>query len=238
MLAFFRFLIRPEDSVSLRTLLRAAGVPRTAEGLEACAGGKKRAADLAQRLESSGGEGAAALAARLRAYAPRIRREKPDILLDGYIREVFVQGTAPAARAALDRLLDMAVLYPDMESFLQDLAFGQETDVRRSGSRAYHADAVSLMTLHGSKGLEFPVVFLCGARQGLIPLTMPGRPCDEAEERRLLYVGMTRAKEELLLLTGEEPSPFLRDLPGAFLRRESTAAFRPAYAGKQMSLFD
>lgn len=237
-LAFFRFLIRPEDSVSLRTLLRAAGVPRTAEGLEARAGGKKRAADLAQRLESSGGEGAAALAARLRAYAPRIRREKPDILLDGYIREVFVQGTAPAARAALDRLLDMAVLYPDMESFLQDLAFGQETDVRRSGSRAYHADAVSLMTLHGSKGLEFPVVFLCGARQGLIPLTMPGRPCDEAEERRLLYVGMTRAKEELLLLTGEEPSPFLRDLPGAFLRRESTAAFRPAYAGKQMSLFD
>ena len=59
-----------------------------------------------------------------------------------------------------------------------------------------------------------------------------------AEERRLFYVGMTRAKDELLLLTGEDTSPFLRDLPGDHLRRESTASFRPAYGGKQLSLFD
>lgn len=238
-LAFFRFLSRPEDTVSLRLLLRAAGEPGTAaEILEGYAGGKKRVPALAERLENAGTEGLSLLAARLRTYLPRLKREKPEALMDAYIRDAFPEGTVPAARAALDRLLDMAVLYADMETLLQDLAFGQENDVRRSGTRAYHADAVSLMTLHGSKGLEFPVVFLCGAREGLIPLTMPGRPSDEAEERRLFYVGMTRAKEELLLLTGEEPSPFLRDLPGEFLHKENTASFRPAYAGKQMSLFD
>lgn len=238
-LAFFRFLSRPEDTVSLRLLLRAAGEPGTAaEILERYAGGKKRVPALAERLENAGTEGLSLLAARLRTYLPRLKREKPEALMDAYIRDAFPEGTVPAARAALDRLLDMAVLYADMETLLQDLAFGQENDVRRSGTRAYHADAVSLMTLHGSKGLEFPVVFLCGAREGLIPLTMPGRPSDEAEERRLFYVGMTRAKEELLLLTGEEPSPFLRDLPGEFLHKENTASFRPAYAGKQMSLFD
>ena len=66
----------------------------------------------------------------------------------------------------------------------------------------------------------------------------PGRICDVAEERRLFYVGMTRAKEELLLLTGTEPSVFLNDLPGSFLHKESTSSYRPAYTGKQMSLFD
>ena len=48
---------------------------------------------------------------------------------------------------------------------------------------------------HGSKGLEFPAVFIYGAREGNIPLENEKRPSDEEEERRLLYVGMTRAKE-------------------------------------------
>ena len=57
------------------------------------------------------------------------------------------------------------------------------------------------MTLHAAKGLEFPVVFLAGASRGVIPLESPGRENDPQEERRLFYVGMTRAKEELVLLS-------------------------------------
>lgn len=236
-LAFFRVLDRPGDTASLRILLRAAGTADAAGILEAHAKGKRNIPGLADLLENAD-PALKPLAGQLRAVYPRIKREKADVLLEAHIRDTFPDGTVPAVRAALDRLLDMAVLYPHMDGFLQDLTLGQEADARRSGSRAYHADAVSLMTLHGSKGLEFSVVFLCGVREGLLPLTAPGRPCDMEEERRLFYVGMTRAKDELLLLTGEDPSPFLRDLPGEHLRREDTASFRPAYGGKQLSLFD
>ncbi|MDZ7751588.1 MAG: DNA helicase II [Gammaproteobacteria bacterium] len=86
-------------------------------------------------------------------------------------------------------------------------------------------DSVSLMTLHGAKGLEFPLVFLCGLEEGLFPhhnaLNETGGP---EEERRLCYVGITRARERLFLsyaesrrLHGQElhqqPSRFLRELP-------------------------
>lgn len=91
------------------------------------------------------------------------------------------------------------------------------------------------MTLHGAKGLEFPAVFLCGARRGLIPLESQRRPADPEEERRLFYVGMTRAKDELVLLTSKEPSPFLDEIPKE--RLEAGTAGRPQPEAVQMSLF-
>ena len=77
----------------------------------------------------------------------------------------------------------------------------------RSGGRAYAPDAISLMTMHAAKGLEFPVVFICGVNDGMIPLRNNISQADIDEERRLFYVGMTRAKDELLLLTSGSPSP-------------------------------
>jgi len=84
---------------------------------------------------------------------------------------------------------------------------------------------ISLMTLHNAKGLEFPVVFVTGLEEGVLPyFKANGNDEDISEERRLFYVGMTRAKD-LLLLTGarkrrlysrvqdQEPSRFLKDLP-------------------------
>jgi DNA helicase-2/ATP-dependent DNA helicase PcrA len=87
------------------------------------------------------------------------------------------------------------------------------------------ADSISLMTLHNAKGLEFPVVFVTGLEEGILPYFKANGSDDEvAEERRLFYVGMTRAKD-MLCLTGarkrrlysrtqeQEPSRFLKDLP-------------------------
>jgi DNA helicase II / ATP-dependent DNA helicase PcrA len=90
------------------------------------------------------------------------------------------------------------------------------------------ADAVALMTLHMAKGLEFPVVFITGCEEGLVPCTIMKDGIDIEEERRLFYVGMTRAKDELFLLHSRRrflygqqltpsPSPFLSEIPGKFI---------------------
>ena len=91
-----------------------------------------------------------------------------------------------------------------------------------------------LMTLHGSKGLEFPAVILAGVTSGMLPLVSQKHPTDTEEERRLFYVGMTRAREELILTTTKEASPFLCDLPEA-VQRESTG--RRRQTEEQISFF-
>ena len=75
------------------------------------------------------------------------------------------------------------------------------------------AEAVSLMTLHAAKGLEFPVVFITGLIDGLLPCKAPG--CDLEEERRLLYVGMSRAEKALFLSAADRKrlSPFVTEVP-------------------------
>jgi DNA helicase-2/ATP-dependent DNA helicase PcrA len=91
------------------------------------------------------------------------------------------------------------------------------------------ADAVTLMTLHMAKGLEFRVVFIAGVEDGIIPYTMNKSDVDIEEERRLFYVGMTRAMDELFLLHArnrfiygrrlvQSPSPFLREIPEESVR--------------------
>jgi len=90
---------------------------------------------------------------------------------------------------------------------------------------ASEGNYISLMTLHNAKGLEFPVVFVTGLEEGLLPYFKANGNDDEiSEERRLLYVGMTRAKDFLVLsgarkrrfyakLQDQEPSRFLQDIP-------------------------
>ena len=99
---------------------------------------------------------------------------------------------------AVELLLPLAVRCgADLEMFLAELATGAEVDTWDP-----RADRVTLLTLHASKGLEFPVVFLVGCEDGLLPHRLPGRTPTEAqraEERRLLFVGITRAKDRLYL---------------------------------------
>ena len=159
-------------------------------------------------------------------------------------------GSAPSA---VDILAAGEVLAPlasrcgdDVEQFLTEISLGGEADAIDP-----RADAVSLLTLHAAKGLEFAVVFIAGCERGLLPLWRPGavpapRPgqpeggpaVDVAEERRLLFVGMTRARTRLFFTCAGHrgrvgpseprgpggraaagPSPFLADIDPVLLSR-------------------
>jgi ATP-dependent DNA helicase UvrD/PcrA len=125
----------------------------------------------------------------------------------------------------------------DLQGFLQAIATGAEVDALDP-----RAEAVNLLTLHAAKGLEFPVVFLVGCEDGLLPLRWPGgSPSDEdiAEERRLFFVGLTRAQDRLYVTHaarrfrhgGERecsPTPFLASIDaGLFERLGDTVPARP-----------
>ena len=93
-----------------------------------------------------------------------------------------------------------------------------------------------LMTLHACKGLEFPVVFLAGLNAGDLPLERESSPTNVEEERRLFFVGMTRAREELILSYGGQPSAFTDELPEN-VRPQPVRARKPLVKMEQLSLF-
>ncbi len=112
------------------------------------------------------------------------------------------------------------------------------------------AERVSLMTLHAAKGLEFPVVFIVGCEENLLPLNLVGLQAESREERRLFYVGMTRARERLYLLRARKrllfgqtfhprASPFLKDFETSLAEYEQAALKnkRRTPQDDQMSLF-
>jgi len=140
------------------------------------------------------------------------------------------------------RLMRLAEGRGSLRDFLGMLPLYKDGDYERRGEGA-RTEAVSLMTLHAAKGLEFPVVFVVGVEEGLLPHAEG----DPEEERRLFYVGMTRAKEELILSAAKSrilhgrraelpPSRFLRELPEDLVVRE-TPGPRRRRTSSQLSLF-
>ena len=139
---------------------------------------------------------------------------------------------------AADGLYDLAV-------FLDTAALDA-----RDTQASEHDDAVQLMTLHSAKGLEFPLVFLTGLEEGLFPHKMSMDDADGVEEeRRLAYVGITRAMERLVItyaenrrLHGQEhfstPSRFIREIPAEYVQevRLKNTITRPVTASKSSSL--
>jgi uncharacterized protein (TIGR00375 family) len=135
--------------------------------------------------------------------------------------------TLAAVKSAAEVLAPLATRCgTDADQFRDELALGAEADTWDP-----RADRISLLTLHAAKGLEFPVVFIAGCDDGLLPLrSWRGAEVDYAEERRLLFVGMTRATTRLTLLTAAKrmlrgaltecsPSPFLSSVDQSLLDR-------------------
>ncbi len=129
-----------------------------------------------------------------------------------------------------------------LEGFLDGIALVSDVD-------NYHDrwNRVSLMTLHCAKGLEFPVAFLTGMEEGLFPHHRRGEDLEEMEEeRRLCYVGMTRAKKKLYLIHAEErsifgaqrvpmPSRFLSEIPEELVLKEVSPHLRGPHRSDHLS---
>ena len=144
------------------------------------------------------------------------------------------------------RMIQRAQPFGDRRrEFLEQALLEREAD-----SYDPRADRVTLMTLHAAKGLEFPVVFIAGCEEGLLPYARHGELPDIEEERRLFYVGMTRAREKLILsyarrrtLFGKRldhaPSRFVGEIEAALLALQQRTAFTPEKRpdAEQLGLF-
>jgi DNA helicase II / ATP-dependent DNA helicase PcrA len=108
---------------------------------------------------------------------------------------VTVQGGQQLPAEDLQRLLKVASSFEQrLADFLASTVLQREADFYDP-----RADRVTLMTLHAAKGLEFPTVFIAGCEEGLLPYLPENRAAKVEEERRLFYVGMTRAQRRLIL---------------------------------------
>mgnify|MGYP001019975015 CR=1 FL=1 len=156
----------------------------------------------------------------------------------GY-RDYVLDGSPQAE----DREGNLSVLVSDAKAYagLSDLL--EEVALMSSADTASEGNKVTLMTLHAAKGLEFPVVFMVGMEDGLFPSlrALEEGPKQLEEERRLCYVGMTRAREELYLIYAQSrsqfgtrgyaaPSRFLEDMGhGIAMRQPATTLSRNEY---------
>ena len=175
--------------------------------------------------------GKGALATRLAAAAGELRRD--------------VAAAEAAIHLAVQRLTALAAANDgDAARFADALALATDADFFDP-----RADRVALLTLHAAKGLEFPVVFITGLEDGLMPLSFGASdPASLAEERRLFYVGMTRAKDRLLLSRAERrllrgrvreqaPSRVLADIERELMRQQKPDLPRRRPQDRQLSLF-
>lgn len=162
----------------------------------------------------------------------------------GYVKELEAEGTdeAEARIENIDELLSKVVAYeegeeqPTLSGFLEEVALVADID-----SVGEENDYVVLMTLHSAKGLEFPKVFLAGMEDGLFPsymsITSDNASSELEEERRLAYVGITRAMKELVITSARQRmvrgetqynkvSRFVKEIPPELLNGEIK---KPAY---------
>ncbi|MCA9389792.1 UvrD-helicase domain-containing protein [candidate division WWE3 bacterium] len=235
-LAYLRLIYNPNDSISfdrvVNTPTRGIG-PATIER-----GGPKL--DAFYTLMESFREKAAS-----QSIYDLIDTVLDEIDYEAYLSDGTEEGISRWEN--VKELRSVAAEYAHLEpieslgAFLENVALVEQTDMSQSGdtvalSNVLH-QGVTLMTLHAAKGLEFPVVFMIGLEEGIFPHSRSMTdPQELEEERRLCYVGITRAREKLFLsfarrrlLFGERlpnpPSRFLGDLPKDTLVHEKSKSF-------------
>lgn len=174
-LAYLRLLYNPEDEVSKNRALKIG--QRRYESFLMFASKREQGLNITTRELLEG-----VLSAT--TYLERFDKDDPD---------------DQARIENVKELLSVAEAHPNLGEFLEQLALLEDQQLRRQGLEG-SKDAVVSMTLHAAKGLEFPVVFLVGLEEGLIPHARSlMKPEDLEEERRLMYVGITRAMDNLYL---------------------------------------
>jgi DNA helicase-2/ATP-dependent DNA helicase PcrA len=253
-LAYLRLLVAPDDTLAFRRAIHvpARGIGQVAmDHLEEAAGGWGMALPEAARRLPEGLtprarlslEGFFTLLEGLRttaAAAPPAQVVRDLLERSGLLAQYDSDDEEDRGRRAnLDELVAAAAEAGErgqtLADFLDEVALLTDADARREG------EAVQLSTLHAAKGLEFDVVFLAGMEDGLLPLRREGfGDADEEEERRLAYVGMTRARRRLFLtlarvrrvngqLLSGRPSPFLLEVPRDVVDERSALAGRDAF---------
>ena len=237
-MAYLRLIYQPEDSLSFARIVnvptRGLGAKSLqtfhqwrldsgyglAEGLKKV----KECPDLTPKAQA----GFLVLGDIISSFHAQAQELMPATLIDRLVARLdyfhCLQDGTPQGDARIENvreLLSVAGQYQDagLDGFLEEVALVSDIDQADFGS-----DAVTLMTLHSAKGLEFPVVFITGLEENVLPHSRALYDATELEEeRRLMYVGMTRAKEELLLTYaisrtlyggrgGNLPSRFLADV--------------------------
>jgi ATP-dependent DNA helicase Rep len=232
--AFLRIINAPRREIGPSTLERLAGYAsgRAAGLLAAC-----DELGLSQHLSERARERLSAFAAWIGQYAERARREPiaaVRALVHNLNYEAWLQETASSRQAAERRMENVHELLNWLDALhkgdLREKGLSEMVshlslmDVLERRDEAQGGDRVHLMTLHAAKGLEFPHVFLVGMEEDLLPHRTSVEEENIEEERRLAYVGITRARQTLIFTlarrrkrAGEvlpsEPSRFLLELP-------------------------
>lgn len=242
-IAYLRFIFQPEDVTSfIRTVnipARGLGKKSIQDFLDWRAQQGMTLLDALQNVQSASSLNARAKS-KLHEYSEMIDRlrelaqeSKVSGLIDAVVRriqyiEFLDDGTLQAAERIenVKELLSVAREYADLDlsGFLEEVALVTDLDVGET-----NASAVTLMTIHAAKGLEYPVVFMSGMEESIFPHSRSLYDQSEMEEeRRLCYVGMTRAEKELymthanrrLLYGGIQhnpPSRFLSEIDSSFV---------------------
>ncbi len=241
LLAYLKLIVNPDDDVALTRIINVPrrGVGKASlvkffayvrESSVACADAL-READRIRGLSAGVREAMGALGEQLARWREReggVTGLTEQVLEEsGYLTALEAERTVEA-RTRMENLSEFLSVTREFDlqrggtlaEFLNDLALYTDLD-RFDGE----SSQVALMTLHSAKGLEFPVVFLTGMEEGVFPHTRAfSEPVEMEEERRLCYVGITRARERLFLTLAESrllygnvyygvPSRFLREIP-------------------------
>ena len=238
-LAYLRAIVNPTDEVSVKRIINTPkrGVGDSSIGkLDAWASANGESFDQAVlRFDEAGVGGRAATGIeKFLVMTTEIRKlqAEPATIIEealersGYLAELQNERSVEAEGRLenLSELVGMAREYETVDDFLEQVSLVSDTD-----DIDEEESTVTLMTLHAAKGLEFPVVFLVGMEDGVFPhVRALGDPSELEEERRLAYVGITRAMQKLHLTSAwsrmmhgqtqyNPPSRFLDEIPSELI---------------------